>query len=193
VFTDSAPVMEVALAAKAASAGAASTRCCSRATRARCSSWASLSWPRPREGRAHHEHCGTCERCIDICPTQAIVAPYQLDARRCISYLTIEHHGAIPRSCGRSWATASTAATTCQLVCPWNKYARVANDPDFAVQNNLDRASLVELSSWTEEEFLQRFEGSRDPRASATRSGCGKHRGRAGSTRPTYAPMSSRR
>ena len=106
------------------------------------------------------EHCGTCERCIDICPTKAIVAPYQLDARRCVSYLTIEHHGAIPEELRPLMGNRIYGCDDCQLVCPWNKYARVANDPDFAVRNNLDRASLVELFSWTEEEFLQRFEGS---------------------------------
>jgi len=106
------------------------------------------------------EHCGTCERCIDVCPTNAIVAPYQLDARRCVSYLTIEHHGAIPEELRPLMGNRIYGCDDCQLVCPWNKYARVANDPDFAVRNNLDRAALVELFSWTEEEFLQRFEGS---------------------------------
>ena len=106
------------------------------------------------------EHCGTCERCIDVCPTNAIVAPYQLDARRCVSYLTIEHHGAIPEELRPLMGNRIYGCDDCQLVCPWNKYARVANDPDFAMRNNLDHAALVELFSWTEEEFLQRFEGS---------------------------------
>jgi len=106
------------------------------------------------------DHCGTCHRCIDVCPTQAIVAPYQLDARRCVSYLTIEHHGAIPEELRPLMGNRIYGCDDCQMVCPWNKYARAANDPDFAVRNNLDRATLVELFSWSEEQFLQRFEGS---------------------------------
>ena len=106
------------------------------------------------------EHCGTCARCIDICPTKAIVAPYQLDARRCISYLTIEHHGAIPEALRPLMGNRIYGCDDCQLVCPWNKYAKVANDPDFAVRNGLDSAGLVDLFAWSEEEFNRRFEGS---------------------------------
>jgi len=106
------------------------------------------------------EHCGTCERCIDVCPTKAIVAPYQLDARRCVSYLTIEHAGAIPAELRPLMGNRIYGCDDCQLVCPWNKYAKAANDPDFAVRNGLDRATLVELFAWTEEDFLRRFEGS---------------------------------
>jgi epoxyqueuosine reductase len=105
-------------------------------------------------------HCGTCARCIEICPTQAIVAPYQLDARRCISYLTIEHHGAIPEELRPLMGNRIYGCDDCQLVCPWNKYAKVANDPDFAVRNGLDSAGLIDLFAWTEEEFATRFEGS---------------------------------
>ena len=106
------------------------------------------------------EHCGTCERCIDVCPTQAIVAPYQLDARRCVSYLTIEHHGAIPEELRPLMGNRIYGCDDCQLVCPWNKYAKVAAVPDFAVRNGLDGASLVELFAWTEEQFDRRLEGS---------------------------------
>jgi epoxyqueuosine reductase len=106
------------------------------------------------------EHCGTCARCIAICPTQAIVAPYQLDARRCISYLTIEHHGAIPEELRPMMGNRIYGCDDCQLVCPWNKYAQVAAVPDFAVRNGLDDATLVELFAWTEEEFDRRLEGS---------------------------------
>jgi epoxyqueuosine reductase len=105
-------------------------------------------------------HCGTCERCIDVCPTKAIVAPYQLDARRCVSYLTIEHHGAIPVELRPLMGNRIYGCDDCQLVCPWNKYAKASNDPDFAVRNALDAASLVELFAWSEEEFNRRFEGS---------------------------------
>ncbi len=106
------------------------------------------------------EHCGTCERCIEVCPTRAIVAPYQLDARRCISYLTIEHHGAIPEELRPLMGNRIYGCDDCQLVCPWNKYAKTASVPDFAVRNGLDAASLVDLFAWTEEEFNRRMEGS---------------------------------
>ncbi|MGZ5066520.1 MAG: tRNA epoxyqueuosine(34) reductase QueG, partial [Usitatibacter sp.] len=106
------------------------------------------------------EHCGTCERCLAVCPTQAIVAPYQLDARRCISYLTIEHHGSIPEALRPLMGNRIYGCDDCQLVCPWNKYAKVANDPDFAVRNHLDDAQLIDLFAWTEDEFNTRFEGS---------------------------------
>jgi epoxyqueuosine reductase len=106
------------------------------------------------------EHCGTCERCIEVCPTQAIVAPYQVDARRCVSYLTIEHHGAIPEELRPLMGNRIYGCDDCQLVCPWNKFAQASDDPDFAVRNALDGAKLVELFAWSEEEFDRRFEGS---------------------------------
>ena len=161
VFTDSAPVMEVSLAAM----GGLGWRGKHTLLLSRDAGslfflgelFVSLDLAKDAPVTAH---CGTCERCIDICPTRAIVAPYQLDARRCISYLTIEHHGAIPEELRPLMGNRIYGCDDCQLVCPWNKYARVANDPDFAVRNHLDAASLVELFAWTEEEFLQRFEGS---------------------------------
>jgi epoxyqueuosine reductase len=106
------------------------------------------------------EHCGTCARCIAICPTQAIVAPYQLDARRCVSYLTIEHHGSIPEELRALMGNRIYGCDDCQLVCPWNKYAKAASDTDFAVRNGLDSATLADLFAWTEVEFNRRFEGS---------------------------------
>jgi epoxyqueuosine reductase len=106
------------------------------------------------------EHCGTCSRCIDVCPTRAIVAPYQLDARRCVSYLTIEHHGAIPQELRPLMGNRIYGCDDCQVVCPWNKYAKAAADPDFAVRNGLDDAALVDLFAWSAEEFERRFEGS---------------------------------
>jgi epoxyqueuosine reductase len=105
-------------------------------------------------------HCGTCERCIEVCPTRAIVAPYQLDARRCISYLTIEHHGAIPEELRPLIGNHIYGCDDCQLVCPWNKYARTSPLPDFAPRNGLDAAALVDLFAWTVEEFDRRLEGS---------------------------------
>src|SRR6185369_11821212 len=105
------------------------------------------------------EHCGSCRACIDVCPTQAIVGPYRLDARRCISYLTIEHHGTIPEEFRRAIGNRIFGCDDCQLVCPWNRYARVSVDKDFAVRHGLDRAPLVDLFAWSEMEFLQRTEG----------------------------------
>ncbi len=106
------------------------------------------------------EHCGTCARCIEACPTGAITAPYALDARRCISYLTIEHPEAIPENLRPLVGNRVYGCDDCQLVCPWNKYARTASLPDFDVRQGLDRASLVELFAWTEPQFAARHAGS---------------------------------
>ena len=105
-------------------------------------------------------HCGSCRRCIDVCPTQAITAPYRLDARRCISYLTIEHEGAIDEELRPLIGNRIFGCDDCQLVCPWNKFARRTDEPDFRARNGLDRASLAGLFAWNEAEFLQRTEGS---------------------------------
>jgi epoxyqueuosine reductase len=106
------------------------------------------------------EHCGRCTACIAACPTQAIVAPYRLDARRCISYLTIEAHGAIPVALREAIGNRVYGCDDCQLACPWNKYAATASLPDFASRNRLDAASLVELFAWDRTDFETRFEGS---------------------------------
>ena len=106
------------------------------------------------------EHCGSCEACISVCPTQAIVAPYRLDARRCISYLTIELKDSIPVELRPLIGNRVLGCDDCQLVCPWNKFAQKAVLPDFDVRNALDSASLIELFAWTEEEFNSRLEGS---------------------------------
>jgi epoxyqueuosine reductase len=105
-------------------------------------------------------HCGSCTACIDICPTQAILGPQQLDARRCISYLTIEHHGAIPVELRRALGNRIYGCDDCQLVCPWNKFARAAAHPDFKVRHGLDRAQLTDLFGWTEAQFEERMRGS---------------------------------
>ena len=104
-------------------------------------------------------HCGTCRKCIDICPTQAIVGPYRLDARRCISYLTIELKGSIPEELRAPMGNRIFGCDDCQLICPWNKFAQDATEPDFAPRHRLDGAKLVELFGWSEAEFLQRTEG----------------------------------
>jgi len=106
------------------------------------------------------EHCGSCTRCIEICPTRAITGPYELDARRCISYLTIEHEGAIPEPLRPLIGNRVYGCDDCQLACPWNRFAQRAQLPDFDVRNGLDRATLVELFSWTSEQFAARHAGS---------------------------------
>ena len=104
-------------------------------------------------------HCGTCTRCIDVCPTQAILGPYRLDAKRCISYLTIELKGSIPEDLRAPMGNRIFGCDDCQLVCPWNKFAQETSEPDFAPRHSLDGAKLVELFAWTEQEFLKRTEG----------------------------------
>ncbi len=106
------------------------------------------------------DRCGTCSACLPACPTGAITAPYQLDARRCISYLTIEHHGSIPEALRPAIGNRIFGCDDCQLVCPWNKFARVAAEPDFRVRHRLDAPDLVELFRWSEEEYLAKSEGS---------------------------------
>ncbi len=105
-------------------------------------------------------HCGSCQACIPACPTGAIVAPYQLDARRCISYLTIEHRSAIPVELRPLLGNRIYGCDDCQLVCPWNKFARTAGHPDFKVRNALDATQLAALFSWTASDFEERMRGS---------------------------------
>jgi epoxyqueuosine reductase len=161
VFTDSAPVMEVALAARAGLGWRGKhTLLLSRDAGSLFFLGELFVGLELERDPAVTAHCGTCERCIRICPTQAIVAPYQLDARRCISYLTIEHDGPIPEPLRPAMGNRIYGCDDCQLVCPWNKYAQAASLPDFQVRNALDDARLVDLFAWTAEEFERRFEGS---------------------------------
>ena len=105
-------------------------------------------------------HCGSCHACIDVCPTKAIVAPYVLDARRCISYLTIELKGEIPLEFRKSIGNRIYGCDDCQLFCPWNKFAQPTAESDFAPRHGLETAELVDLFGWTEEEWLEKTEGS---------------------------------
>jgi epoxyqueuosine reductase len=161
VFTDSAPVLEVELAGRAGLGWRGKhTLLLSR----EAGSYFFLGeiytdLPLPADAPVG-EHCGTCVRCIDACPTGAIVAPYRLDARRCISYLTIELKGSIPVEFRPLIGNRVYGCDDCQLACPWNKYAQVAREPDFAVRNGLDGATLVELFAWPREAFESRLAGS---------------------------------
>ncbi len=161
VFTDSAPVLEVALATRSG-----------------------LGWRGKHTLALHREvgsmfflgeifvdialpataatdgHCGTCQACISVCPTQAIVAPYRLDARRCISYLTIEHVGAIPEEFRAPLGNRIYGCDDCQLVCPWNKFAKRTAWPDFDVRAPFGHAMLMQLWAWSEADFLHHTEGS---------------------------------
>ena len=161
VFTDSAPVMEVELATKAGIGWRGKhTLLLNRDA----GSYFFLGdiytdLPLPVDA-ATGDHCGTCRKCIDVCPTQAIVAPYQLDARRCISYLTIEHKGSIPEALRPLIGNRVYGCDDCQMVCPWNRFAQASGEPDFAVRNGLDNATLMELFTWSESEFNDKLAGS---------------------------------
>ena len=161
VFTDSAPVMEVELAARAGIGWRGKhTLLLSRDA----GSWFFLGEiycdiPLPVDD-PEKNYCGTCERCIEVCPTQAIRGPYQLDARRCISYLTIEHKSAIPEELRPLIGNRVYGCDDCQLACPWNRFARLTKEVDFETRNGLDNATLVELFAWTEAQFDERLRGS---------------------------------
>ncbi len=161
VFTDSAPVLEVELAARSGLGWRGKhTLVLSRDA----GSMAFLGeiyidLPLPLSAPVT-EHCGNCRACLDICPTQAIVAPYRLDARRCISYLTIEHEGPIPVEFRRAMGNRIYGCDDCQLACPWNKYAGRSALPDFDERPPLGHATLLQLWAWDAAEFLRRTEGS---------------------------------
>jgi epoxyqueuosine reductase len=161
VFTDSAPVLEVELAARAGLGWRGKhTLLLSR----EAGSWFFLgeiycSLPLPLDA-PEKGHCGMCARCIEVCPTQAIVAPYRLDARRCISYLTIEHKSAIPEALRPLIGNRVYGCDDCQLACPWNRFAKLSAEQDYRPRNGLDSAALVELFSWSEAEFDERLRGS---------------------------------
>ncbi|MBI3286299.1 MAG: tRNA epoxyqueuosine(34) reductase QueG [Burkholderiales bacterium] len=161
VFTDSAPLLEVALAEKAGLGWRGKhTLLISREAGSMFFLGEILvDIPLPVDAPVGN-HCGQCSACIAVCPTKAIVAPYQVDARRCISYLTIELHGSIPLELRPLIGNRVYGCDDCQLCCPWNKFAQVAAVPDFEVRNGLDHASMLSLFAWSEDEFLRRLEGS---------------------------------
>jgi len=161
VFVDSAPVLEKALARNAGIGWIGKhTNLIVRDA----GSWFFLGeiftdLPLPADAPAS-AHCGSCSACMPACPTGAIVAPYQLDARRCISYLTIELDGAIPEALRAAIGNRIYGCDDCQLVCPWNKFARAAAHPDFRVRHGLDAARLTALFAWTATQFDERMRGS---------------------------------
>lgn len=161
VFTDSAPVLEKALAAQA---GLGWIGKHSNLLDRSAGSWFFLGeiyvdLPLPPDEPVT-AHCGRCVACLDICPTQAIVAPYQVDARRCISYHTIELQGSIPLAFRPAIGNRIYGCDDCQLVCPWNRFAQVAAEANFRTRHRLDAPDLLELFAWDEPEFLRRTEGS---------------------------------
>ncbi|WP_128112519.1 tRNA epoxyqueuosine(34) reductase QueG [Polynucleobacter necessarius] len=161
VFTDSAPLMEVELARKAGLGWRGKhTLLLNRESGSTFFLGEILvDVPLPID-QEQEEHCGTCTSCIDVCPTQAITAPYQLDARRCISCLTIENPESIPVEFRSAMGNRVYGCDDCQLICPWNKFSKRTQLPDFAQRHSLGQASLMHLWSWTEAEFEQRHEGS---------------------------------
>jgi len=162
VFCDSAPVLEKPLAQKAGLGW--------RGKHTNLIAYKEGSWfflgeiytdlPLPCDSPLTASHCGSCQACIEICPTGAIIGPYQLDARRCISYLTIELHGSIPEQFRHAIGNRIYGCDDCQLVCPWNRYARMTAETGFLPRHSLDRSTLIELFAWDEETFLKFTEGS---------------------------------
>jgi epoxyqueuosine reductase len=160
-FVDSAPVLEKAIAEKS---GLGWIGKHSNLINRKAGSWFFLGeiytdLPLPVDAPAS-QHCGQCKACLDICPTQAIVAPYQVDARLCVSYLTIELHGSIPEHLRPLLGNRIYGCDDCQLICPWNRFAKLSAEADFQPRHKLDQSSLIELFGWSESEFLQKTEGS---------------------------------
>ena len=161
-FVDSAPVLERAIAEQAGLGWIAKN---TMLINADAGSWFFLGeiytdLPLPVDAPTTKKHCGTCTACLDICPTKAFTGPFQLDARKCISYLTIEHHGSIDPDLRPLMGNRIFGCDDCQLCCPWNKFAQATDEGDFQPRHGLADADLVELLLWDEETFLARTEGS---------------------------------
>ena len=161
VFTDSAPVLEVELAEKSGLGWRGKHTLLINKDHG---SWFFLgeifiNLPLPIDKKLTN-HCGTCSACIDICPTKAIIAPYKLDARKCISYLTIEHKGSIPVEYRKAIGNRVYGCDDCQLICPWNKYSKVTNEHDFMIRNNLHKISLLDSFKISKDKFDEIFNGS---------------------------------
>ncbi len=161
-FVDSAPVLERALAENAGLGWIAKN---TMLINDKAGSWFFLGeiytdLPFPTDAPKTEKHCGTCSACLEVCPTNAFVAPFILDARRCISYLTIEHKGSIDPELRPMMGNRIYGCDDCQLVCPWNKFAQTTRESDFAPRHGLDNCTLAELFGWTEEDFDARTEGS---------------------------------
>lgn len=161
-LVDSAPVLERGLAQKAGLGWIGKN---TMLINSKAGSWFFLGeiytdLPLPVDAPQQTGHCGTCRACIDVCPTGAIVAPNQVDARRCISYLTIELHGSIPEPLRPLVGNRIYGCDDCQLVCPWNKFAAATSEPDFQPRHGLADVQLIELFGWSEADFLERTAGS---------------------------------
>ena len=161
VFTDSAPVLEKPLAEKA---GLGWIGKHSNLINRRAGSWFFLGeiytdLPLPVDTPAD-DHCGRCQACMDVCPTRAIIAPYRVDARLCISYLTIEYRGVIDEALRPSIGNRIYGCDDCQLVCPWNRFGRLTGETDFHARHGIESSELLDLFGWNEQQFLDRFEGS---------------------------------
>jgi len=161
-FVDSAPILEKALARNS---GLGWIGKHSNLINPKAGSWFFLgeiftNLPLKNDPPYEKQHCGTCSACIDICPTKAIVGEMQVDARRCISYLTIELKGSIPLEFRKMIGNRVYGCDDCQLICPWNKFAKISNEDDFRVRHGLDETNLIELFSWGETEFNKKTEGT---------------------------------
>jgi epoxyqueuosine reductase len=166
-FVDSAPVMERPLAEKA---GLGWTGKHTLIINSKAGSWFFLGeifsfLPLPVDQPEEKNQCGECTACLKVCPTNAFPKPYVLDARRCISYLTIEHQGSIPEEFREPIGNRIFGCDDCQAICPWNKYATFTQEKDFHPRHSLDKVDLIDLFLWTEEEFVQKTEGSAIRRA----------------------------
>lgn len=160
-FTDSAPVLEVELATKSGLGWRGKNTLLLNKTEGSMYFLGELFTNLPLTlGSSVENHCGSCSKCIDLCPTKAFIEPYLLDARRCISYLTIENQGSIPIEFRKAIGNRIYGCDECQLVCPWNKFSQMSELSDFNTRNNLDHLSLIEVFSWDEQTWQKKMQGS---------------------------------